>query len=171
MFRALLGGCLMLATGAIAHSAEMRITGLYGIAIGDDAWNYAHIGRQQIIDTGRLAPEWVQRIDPAFPSPDLFGYYVHFNPRDRSIYEIVGASGRMDPQDCLAALNRTFGRFHSQLPQHPFDYEEGGTFIIAGYLPGESDIIGECVSNELRISVINNLRFRRHQIENQNYGR
>jgi hypothetical protein len=160
---------LFAATFPFELAAEPKITGLFGIAIGEDVFNNSVVGDRKIIDAGEQSLVWQFRVEPIHGFPDLDNYYVRYNPRDRSIYHIFGESHPIPVSECPAMLQAAIDFLRGTFPRHPYDWDGVSTFIIGPLWPGESEIIGECFAgeNRLRVSVINSMRWRRHQIENR----
>jgi hypothetical protein len=172
MFGRLLAAGAFAAVFSLHHSATGQdgyVDGLFGVRIGADAWDYQLVGSQRIIDGGGEAPEWEYRINPPGGLADLDAYYVRFNPIDRSVYQVIGESRRLGFDECAPSLSRTYASFRNTFPEHPFDFDGVSTFVIAAFYPGESEIIGECYSDErvLRVYAFDALRFRSQQAQNR----
>jgi hypothetical protein len=150
-------------------SAESKITGLFGIAIGEDVFNNSTVGDRKILDIGEQSLAWQFRVDPVGGFNDLEKFYVRYNPKDRSIYHIIGESLPLSAGDCPMMLQASLNELRRTLSRHPYDWDGKSTFIIGPLWSGESEILGECFAgeNKLRISVFSSMRWRRHQIENR----
>ena len=56
-----------------------------------------------------------------------------------------------------------------EFPAHPFDTDEESIFVVGPKVPGEGQIIAECYEPErvYRVYGLDDLRLRRHEMENQ----
>ncbi len=160
---------LILFTHLPQANAEPLIYGIFGVWLGSDAWDYNLIGSSKVEDTGRQALEWQYRITPPAVFQFMDSYHVRYNPRDRTIYQIIGESRKLMVGECPSMVRWAGTKLLSEYPKHPFDTDNKTSLIILPIFSNEGELVVECFGNDnvLRIIATSPLRFRRHMLENR----